>query len=160
MDRLQHLVLPVATLAIPQIAWLSRHVRFSMLDILKLDYIRTAWAKGLPMRRVVLKHALRNALIPLITSVGVMIPALLAGTIIVESVFSYPGLGQVFFQALGGLPSQMSDTEPGSIGRMDYTLTLALMFFLIVVVAVSNMLVDVLYTVADPRISLNQKSRV
>lgn len=158
-DRLQHLVLPVATLAIPQIAWLSRHVRFSMLEILKLDYIRTAWAKGLPMRRVVLKHALRNALIPLITSAGLMIPVLIAGTVIVESVFAYPGLGQVFFQALGGSLPQMSDAEPGSIGRMDYALTLALMFFLIMVVAVSNMLVDMLYTVADPRINFNQKSR-
>lgn len=157
VDRLQHMALPVATLAIPQIAWLSRHVRFSMLEILKLDYIRTAWAKGLPMRRVVLKHALRNALIPLITSAGLAIPVLVSGTLIVETVFDYPGLGQMFYQALGGMLPQMQDSEPGVIGRMDYTLTLSLMFFLIIVVAASNMLADMLYAAADPRISYGAK---
>ncbi len=157
IDHVQHLILPVATLAIPQIAWLSRHVRSSMLEIMNLDYIRTAWAKGLLIRKVVLKHALRNAWIPIITSIGLMIPLLVASTIIVESVFAYHGLGQMFFQALGVHPPNVTDAEPGSYGRLDYALTLALMFFLIIVVAVSNMLADMFYTVADPRIDYNAK---
>lgn len=156
-DRLQHLILPVATLSIPQIAWLSRHVRFSMLEILKLDYIRTAWAKGLPRRRVVFKHAFRNALIPVITSIGLAVPVLISSAIMVETVFGFPGLGQIFFAGLGGEVSPLQDAEPGRIGLLDYPVTLALMFIVVVVVAIANLLADILYTAADPRISYSTK---
>ncbi|HET6314674.1 MAG TPA: ABC transporter permease, partial [Chloroflexia bacterium] len=91
LDRVYHLVLPVVTLALPQIAYLSRHMRFAMLEILRLEYIRTAWAKGLSGRRVMFKHAFRNALIPLVTAIGLMVPLLVSGAILVETVFGYPG---------------------------------------------------------------------
>lgn len=156
-NHIQHLILPITTLALPQIAWLSRHVRFSMLEVLKLDYIRTAYAKGLPVSRIVLKHAFRNALIPIITSIGLAVPVLISSAIMVETVFGFPGLGQVFFAALGGVLAPMEDAEPGIIKFLDYPMTLALMFIVVVVVAISNLLADVFYTAADPRISYGAK---
>jgi peptide/nickel transport system permease protein len=150
-NRLYHLVLPAVTLALPQIAFLSRYVRSSMLEVLRQDYIRTAWAKGLRARRVVLRHALRNAMIPFITMIGVLVPALASGSIIVENVFSYQGIGQLYFRALGGC---VVDTQPCSPTGypMDYPLALVLTFLLIVVVAVANLVADIAYTVVDPRI--------
>ena len=151
-NRLYHLILPALTLALPQIAYLSRHVRFSMLDVLKQDYIRTAWAKGLKSRRVVLKHALRNALIPLITVIGVLVPALAGSAIIVETIFSYNGMGQLYFRALGGCIVETQPCPPTGY-PIDYPLALTLTFILIVLVAVANLIADILYTVVDPRIS-------
>ena len=150
-NRLYHLVLPAVTLALPQIAFLSRYVRSSMLEVLRQDYIRTAWAKGLRARRVVLRHALRNAMIPFITMIGLLVPALASGSIIVENVFSYQGMGQLYFRALGGC---VVDTQPCSPTGypMDYPLALVLTFLLIVVVAVANLVADIAYTVVDPRI--------
>lgn len=160
-DHLYHLVLPVAALSLPQIAWLSRHIRFSMLEVLRLDYIRTAWAKGLSTRRVILKHAFRNAIIPFITAIGLTIPLLAAGAIIVETVFSYSGMGQIYFRALGGCLATPETIETfcpesstyGLLQPMDYSLTIVLTMMIVVVVAFSNMLADIAYTVADPRIS-------
>jgi peptide/nickel transport system permease protein len=150
-NRLYHLVLPAVTLALPQIAFLSRYVRSSMLEVLRQDYIRTAWAKGLRARRVVLRHALRNAMIPFITMLGVLVPALASGSIIVENVFSFQGMGQLYFRALGGC---VVDTQPCSPTGypMDYPLALVLTFLLIVVVALANLIADIAYTVVDPRI--------
>ncbi len=150
-NRLYHLVLPALTLALPQIAYLSRYVRSSMLEVLKQDYIRTAWAKGLKARRVVLKHALRNALIPLITMIGVLVPGLAGGAILIETVFSYSGMGQLYFRALGGCVVETQPCPPTGYA-IDYPLTLTLTFILIVVVAFSNLIADLLYTVVDPRI--------
>ena len=168
IDRIYHLVLPVFTLALPQIAYLSRHMRFSMLEILKLDYIRTAWAKGLSGWKVMFKHAFRNALIPLITAIGLMVPLLVSGAILVETVFAYPGLGQLFFRAVGGCLAAPESYErmcagpggePGALLPMDYTLTLGLTVIIVVVVAFANMLADIFYTYADPRINYGQKTQ-
>ena len=157
INLVYHLVLPVTTLALPQIAWLSRHMRFSMLEVLRLDYIRTARAKGLSDSKVVIKHALRNALLPTITSVGFIVPLLLSAAIMIETVFAYPGVGQLFFRALGGIISVNQDAVPGIITRMDYPLALSLMALLVVVVTLSNMLTDFFYSVADPRIDYRSK---
>ncbi len=157
-DRLYHLVLPVATLALPQIALLSRHVRFSMLEIIGQDYIRTAWAKGLSARRVILRHTFRNALIPIITTVGLIMPVLLTGAVMVESVFGYPGMGQLYFKALGGCLATGTTGEglcpPGqALLPLDYPMTLALTIMMIAAVAFANMIADIFYTFADPRIN-------
>lgn len=162
-DHLYHLVLPVAALSLPQIAGLSRHVRFSMLEVLKLDYIRTAWAKGVSARRVIVRHAFRNALIPFITAIGLAVPLLAAGSVIVETVFSYSGMGQIYFRALGGClasPDNLSGcvqtTQYGLLQPLDYPLTMVLTMMLVTIVAFSNMLADIAYAVADPRITYQQ----
>jgi peptide/nickel transport system permease protein len=162
-NRIYHLVLPAASLALPQIAWLSRQVRSGMLEVMRNDYIRTAWAKGLPARRVVLRHTFRNALIPLITTVGLMLPVFISGSIMVETIFSYTGLGQVYFQALGGCLATGDSAEalcPGNqaLLPLDYNLALALTLLIIVVVALANTLADLLYAVADPRINYQDKA--
>lgn len=162
-SRIYHLVLPAASLALPQIAWLSRQVRTGMLEVMRTDYVRTAWAKGLTARRVVLKHTFRNALIPLITTVGLMLPVFISGAIMVETVFGYSGLGQVYFMALGGCLATGESAEalcPGNqaLLPLDYNLTLALTLLIIVVVALSNAVADILYTTADPRINYEDKA--
>ena len=98
LNRLWHLVLPVTVLSVISIAGWSRYIRSSMLEVLGQDYVRTAWAKGLKPRTVILKHALRNTLIPLLTVVGLTLPSLFGGAIVVESVFAYPGMGQLYSQ--------------------------------------------------------------
>jgi peptide/nickel transport system permease protein len=157
VNLVYHLVLPVTTLALPQIAWLSRHMRFSMLEVLRLDYIRTARAKGLADSRVVLKHALRNALLPAITSIGFTLPLLMSATIMIETVFAYPGLGQLFFRGLGGIVFVNQDADPGRISPMDYPLALTLMAMMVVVVTFGNTLAELFYTAADPRIDFRSK---
>jgi peptide/nickel transport system permease protein len=161
-NRLYHLVLPVATLALPQIALLSRQVRFSMLEVLRQDYIRTAWAKGVSARRVILRHTFRNALIPIITTVGLILPVILSGAIMVETIFGYQGMGQLYYRALGGClatgPSVEFFCPPDQrLLPLDHPMTLALTFLIIVVVAFSNMIADIFYTFADPRV--DYKSR-
>jgi peptide/nickel transport system permease protein len=159
-SKVSHLVLPAITLAIPQIALLSRYTRFAMLDVLGQDYIRTAWAKGLGRRQVVLKHALRNTLLPLITQIALLIPLLVSGAVVIETVFAYEGIGKAFYRALGGClaSASMMTQDPPPCPRVgyfpiDYPLALVLLFLMIVVVAVSNILADIAYAVADPRIS-------
>ncbi len=137
LDVAWHLVLPVASLAIQQIAGWSRYVRAKMLEVMNQDYVRTARAKGLPARRVTFKHALRNALIPIITLFGLTLPSLLSGAVITEAIFSWPGLGQ-----LGVL----------AVEQRDYPLVLAFVMVGGFGVVVGNLLADVLYGVADPRI--------
>jgi len=166
-DGVSHLVLPSITLAIAQIAWLSRYTRFAMLDVLRQDYIRTAWAKGLSARRVVFKHALRNTLIPLITQFALLLPTLTSTAVVVETVFAYEGMGRAFFSAMGGclVSSTMllsQDPRPcpwSGYWPIDTQFALVLLLILVVVVAVSNLLADVLYVVADPRISYASDAR-
>jgi peptide/nickel transport system permease protein len=134
-----HLVLPVTSLAVQQIAGWSRYVRAAMLEVLHQDFVRTAHAKGLPRRRVTFKHALRNALIPVITLVGLTIPTLLAGAAITEFIFSYPGVGQMGVQA---------------VANRDYPVVLAFVMIGGIGVVLGNLLADVAYAVADPRIKL------
>lgn len=140
LDRVLHLVLPVLVLSLINLAGYSRFLRASMLEVLKQDYIRTARAKGLRERIVVMKHALRNALIPLITVLVYTIPAVFNGAIITESIFNYKGLGYLYVQALG---------------LRDWPIVTAFLLINAVLIVIANLLADVLYTVADPRIRLD-----
>jgi|GEM_PF-320085 len=157
-SHLYHAILPAMTLAIPQIAIISKYVRTSMLEVLGLDYIRTAWAKGLPAWRVLGKHAFRNALLPTITVIGLALPAIASGSIVVEYAFAYQGLGYLTFRAMGGCiptPDMMC-----SGFRIDHALLMALLVLLVAVVALANMLADIMYMVADPRVEYGgQKAR-
>ncbi len=139
-DRTLHLILPVAVLTILNIAGWSRFIRASMLDVLRQDYVRTARAKGLGQNVVIMKHALRNALIPFITIVVFTIPGLFGGAIITESIFAWPGMGRLYILALGDY---------------DYPVAMALFFILSVLTVIATLLRDVLYTIVDPRIRLN-----
>ena len=139
-DRILHLILPVAVLTFINIAGWSRFVRASMLEVMKQDYVRTARAKGLSERAVILKHAFRNALIPFITIVVFTIPGLFSGAIITESIFAWPGLGRLYLLALGDY---------------DYPVAMAIFFILAVLTVIATLLRDVLYTVVDPRIRLS-----
>ncbi|MCB0832088.1 MAG: ABC transporter permease [Bacteroidetes bacterium] len=139
VDLLRHMVLPVFVLGIGSAASTVRFTRSSMLDVLKQDYIRTARAKGLPERTVVFKHALRNALLPLITLLGLSIPFLLSGAVITEVVFAWPGMGRVVVDA---------------IFARDYPLIIANTFVAGCLVIAGNLLADILYALADPRIRL------
>jgi peptide/nickel transport system permease protein len=136
-DLLTHLLLPVATLAVIGIGTDSRFMRASMLDVIGLDYVRTARAKGLPQHTVVLKHALRNALLPIITNAGLFIPTLVSGAIITETIFGWPGMGQYFISALGN-----HDTN-----TLQVVLLLSALFVLI-----GNLVADLMYAWVDPRI--------
>jgi peptide/nickel transport system permease protein len=134
-----HLVLPVTSLAVQQIAGWSRYVRAAMLEVLHQDFVRTAHAKGLPARRVTFTHALRNALIPVITLIGLTIPSLLAGAAITEAIFTWPGVGLMGVDA---------------VAQRDYPVVLAFVMIGGVGVVLGNLLADVAYAVADPRIKL------
>ena len=139
VDYLRHLVLPVATLSVQVIASWSRYQRSSMLDVMGSDYIRTAKAKGLPRRRVVLRHGLRNALIPLVTVMAVDIGLLFGGLVVTEQIFAIPGMGRVFLRAL----------ENGDTNVMLPWLMVTAAF-----VIGFNLLADLAYGLLDPRIRL------
>jgi peptide/nickel transport system permease protein len=137
LDRLWHLMLPSIILAIGGIAALSRYTRSSMLEVIRQDYVRTAKAKGLPEETVYYKHALRNALLPIITLFGFLIPGLIGGSIIMETVFSWPGIGRLAYQAV--------------LAR-DYPVVMTINTITAVLVLIGNFVADILYGIADPRI--------
>ncbi len=137
LDRLWHLMLPSIILAIGGIAALSRYTRSSMLEVVRQDYVRTARAKGLPEETVYYKHALRNALLPIITLFGFLIPGLIGGSIIMETVFAWPGIGRLAYQAV--------------LAR-DYPVVMTINTITAVLVLIGNFLADILYAIADPRI--------
>ena len=137
VDVLHHLVLPSLTLGLVYLAQYSRLSRAAMLDVLGADYIRTARAKGLPERLVLYKHALRNAVLPVITILGLQFGNVLAGAIVVETVFNWPGLGRLAFE---------------SVLRRDYPTILGVLLFSSIVVIVMNQVTDLCYRVIDPRI--------
>jgi peptide/nickel transport system permease protein len=136
---IKSLILPALTLALPGAGTLSRFVKGAMLDVLTSDYVRTARAKGLPTRRVVLSHAMRNALIPVLTVIGLQFGFLIGGVVIVEYTFGWPGIGRLILAA---------------INNRDYAIVQAALLFLVVVYLLVNLLVDMLYGLADPRIRL------
>lgn len=140
MDRVLHLVMPVTVLALLSLASFSRFLRASMLEVLKQDYVRTARAKGLRERIVILKHAMRNALIPLITILVYSIPGVFNGALVTESIFNYKGMGYLYIQALG---------------LRDWPIVTAFLLINAILIVIANLLADVLYTVADPRIRLD-----
>lgn len=137
LDVLRHLVLPATTLALVYIAQYSRLARVNMIDALTADYVRTARAKGLPEIVVIGKHALRNTLIPIVTVAGLQFGHLFAGAVLVETVFSWPGMGRLVFE---------------SILRRDYPTLLAVLFFSAVLVMAANIVTDLVYRLVDPRI--------
>jgi peptide/nickel transport system permease protein len=137
LDVMTHLVLPATTLALVYIAQYSRLARVNMIDALTADYVRTARAKGLPEFVVIGKHALRNTLIPIVTVAGLQFGHLFAGAVLVETVFSWPGMGRLVFE---------------SILRRDYPTLLAVLFFSAVLVMAANIITDLVYRLVDPRI--------
>jgi peptide/nickel transport system permease protein len=137
VDRVKHLIMPVVVLSLLFIAQWSRFMRASMLEILSLDYLRTARAKGLTEGLVISRHALRNALIPVITILGLDVPLLFSGAIITETIFSWPGMGRLLFDAVFG---------------NDWPVVTAVIMLTAFLVLVGNLLADVLYAVVDPRI--------
>ncbi|HEX4014072.1 MAG TPA: ABC transporter permease [Candidatus Cybelea sp.] len=136
-DRAVHLVLPAIVLALLQIALFSRFMRSSLLEVLGTDYMRTAAAKGLPFRTILFKHGLKNALIPVVTVTALSLPGLIAGAIVTETIFAWPGMGRLFYNAL---------TQSDLALLMGYLLLVA--FF----VVFSNLLADVVYAWLDPRV--------
>lgn len=140
VDTLMHLILPSVVLGTAIAGNMVRYVRSSMLEVLGQDYLRTARAKGLKEFFVNNKHALRNALIPIVTVIGLDIPLLIGGAVVTEQIFQWPGLGQLTIQ---------------SIGSRDYPTLMALNFLAAFTVLLSNLITDVLYSVVDPRIKYN-----
>jgi peptide/nickel transport system permease protein len=137
LDVTRHLVLPLTTLSIIYLADFSRLARASMMDVLRSDYIRMARVKGLPEHFVIFKHALRNSVLPVITAAGLRLGQVFSGAVVVETVFGWPGLGQLAFQ---------------SVLRRDYPMVLGILFFATMMVIVSNILTDLTYKIVDPRV--------
>lgn len=137
-----HLVLPVLCLTYGGLAFLSRFARTSMLEVIRQDYIRTAHAKGLSEWKVVTRHALRNAFIPMLTLIGALLPALISGSVIVEQIFSIPGMGRLGFEAV--------------LAR-DYPVIMAIATISAVLTLISMLITDILYAIVDPRVSFGAK---
>lgn len=137
LDQLQHLILPALTLAVAEMAGWTRYVRGKMLEVIRQDYVRTAHAKGLQNRTVIFRHALRNAILPLVTLVGLAIPQFFSGALIVETIFSWPGIGRLTYEAATA---------------RDYTMIMGAVLFTSVLVVLGNLLADVGYRILDPRI--------
>jgi len=138
-DRAWHLFFPSLILAVGGIASLSRYMRGSMLEVSRQDYITTARAKGLSEEDVKYRHALRNALLPIITIFGLLIPSLIGGSVIIESIFAWPGIGQLSYQ---------------SVLSRDYPTIMTLNSIAAVLVLLGNLIADLLYAWVDPRIQL------
>jgi peptide/nickel transport system permease protein len=137
VDRIKHLILPVTAGALGWVAWYSRFLRSSMLEVLPEDYIRTARAKGLPERVVLYRHAMKNALIPLVTMYAVDLPYLFGGSVFIEMIFAWPGMGRLYYQA--------------AIQR-DYPTLLGVLIISSGLMILSNLLADIIYGFLDPRI--------
>ena len=139
-DRIKHLILPGLGLGVASSAGMARYMRSSMLEVVRQDYIRTARAKGLSERQVILKHAVRNALLPIVTLIGLSLPFLFSGSVLIEYVFAWPGMGRVIVEA---------------IFTQDTPLIIACFFVFTLLVVAGNLLADIAYSVVDPRIRLS-----
>lgn len=137
VSRLRHAALPTATLAAVQVAAFMRYTRAAMLEVLTEDYVRTARAKGLGPTRVLLTHGLRNALVPVVTLVGLSLPGLIGGAVIVETVFAWPGLGRLAVD---------------SVFKRDYPVIMGIQMIIAAVIVLANLATDLLYAVLDPRV--------
>lgn len=142
LERLEYFILPVLVLASEYLAWFVRFMRSSTLDVLRADFITTARAKGLTERRILYRHILKNALLPMVTVVGLALPRLVGGAIIVESIFAWPGLGRLAYD---------------SVLRRDQPVIMALTILTSITIIFVNLLVDVTYVVVDPRISYGRR---
>ena len=138
-DTIQHLALPAIAIGLISVAGYARFQRASMLEVLHSDYLRTAKAKGLPRRTIVFKHALRNALIPVVTLISLQVATLIGGAIITESIFGWPGLGQLYVNA---------------IGTLDYPVVMAVVMAIGIGTVIMNLVADVAYGFLDPRVRL------
>jgi len=136
--------MPAIVLGFIQVAFWVRYIRAALLEVLDQDYIRTAYAKGANERRVIMRHALRNAMIPIITIIALDIPYFFGGALIVETVFAWPGMGRLMYNA---------------VLASDYNLAINCLMFLAIITLLSNLLADVLYVVVDPRIKLDERKR-
>lgn len=136
-DRFSHLVLPVLTGALGWIAWYSRFLRSSLLEILPLNYLKSARARGLPERTVILKHALKNAMIPIVTLLALDLPYIFTGAVLIETIFSWPGMGRLYYQA--------------AVER-DYPLLMAVLIIGAAFIILCNLIADILYAYLDPRV--------
>src|SRR5579859_1177178 len=134
---LLHMIMPVFCLVAIQVAGYARFIRSSMLEVLTQDYVRTARSKGLRERRIVTVHALKNAALPLVTLIGLDVPFLLAGAVVTESIFAWPGMGRLFIE---------------SLDRSDFTVMMAILMLVSVAVVVIQLFTDIVYTWLDPRI--------
>ncbi len=139
-ERIRYFILPLFVLVLPNIAYFARFMRSSMLEVKNQDYVTVARAKGLPNKSVLYRHSLRNALIPMITVIGLQLPTIIGGAVIIEQIFAWPGLGDLAVKA---------------IGQRDYPVILAITLLSGLVVMIVNLLVDVFYAMADPRVSLS-----
>jgi peptide/nickel transport system permease protein len=139
-DLIKHLILPVLLSAFGGLAGLSRYMRANMLEVIRQDYIMTARAKGLSERVVIYKHALRNALLPVITILGLSVPGLIGGSVIFETIFAIPGMGQLFYMA---------------VMSRDYPTVMGILFIGAILTLLGNLLADVSYALADPRIRVS-----
>jgi peptide/nickel transport system permease protein len=137
LDVAQHLVMPVFVSAFGGLAGFSRYMRNNMLEVMRQDYIRTARAKGLPEREVIFKHALRNALMPVITILGLALPGIIGGSVIMETVYSIPGMGQLLYQA---------------VFSRDYNLAMGILVPAAILTMLGNFLADIAYAFTDPRV--------
>jgi oligopeptide transport system permease protein len=135
--KLEQVPVPALALGLPYASYVARLTRASMLETIRTDYVRTAWAKGLKARVVVLRHALRNALIPVVTILGPLITGIITGSVVIENIFGIPGLGKEFIT---------------SILARDYNIVIGVFTFYAALVGLANLLVDVIYPVLDPRI--------
>jgi peptide/nickel transport system permease protein len=140
LDIAKHLVLPVFVSAFGGLAGMSRYMRSNMLEVIRQDYITTARAKGLDERTVIFKHALRNALMPVITILGLSIPGLIGGGVIFETIFAIPGMGQLFYQ---------------SVMMRDYPTIMGILVIGAVLTLLGNLIADLMYSLADPRIRVS-----
>jgi peptide/nickel transport system permease protein len=138
-ERWRYFIMPVIVLTLPNIAYFARFMRSSMLEVIRQDYMTTARSKGLGSRTVLYRHGLRNALIPMVTVIGLQLPRILGGAVIIEQIFAWPGLGLLAYDA---------------IGRRDYPVILALTMLTGAAVMIVNVLVDVVYALVDPRVSV------
>jgi len=142
IDLSHHLILPVFVSAFVGLAGISRYMRTSMLGVLHKDFIRTARAKGLSEKSVIYKHALKNALLPIITIIGLSIPGLIGGSVIFEKIFAIPGMGKLFFD---------------SVMARDYPVIMGILFIGAILTLLGNLLADIMYAYADPRIRVGEK---
>lgn len=137
-DRVSHLILPALVLSLMGLAAWSRFMRSSLLEVVKQDYIRTARAKGLTETVVIRKHALKNAMIPVVTVIAISIPGMFSGAVITETVFAWPGMGRLYME---------------SLGRLDYPVLMGILTMTAVLVVTFNLIADIIYAFLDPRIS-------
>lgn len=142
LDLLWHLALPVLTMSLVSVAGLSRYQRATMMEVLKRDFIRTAYAKGIPEKVIIFKHALKNALLPLITILGLSLSNLFGGAFIIETIFAWPGMGRLGVQ---------------SAFQRNYPLVMGIVVFSAFLIILGNLLADIAYAIVDPRIHYEKK---